>query len=198
MVRSLVTSFTFLILFHTTSAQLAADDVDYNLLLQSSDSILAVSPNDCYARFNRSVALRYLGRNEESLPDASFVITTCNDSSTSAWFNRAKVYQKLAQYENAINDYKSAIAAADAAGSRSQGIHRDIGFCFAAMHKYSEAIDWYTKAIHRQPNDGTSYYNRGIIYYNELKDTNHACDDFYNASLFGIKPAEELMEQVCP
>lgn len=184
-------------LLATAQTPTEGDNVDYALLLKTSDSILATTPNDCYARFNRSVALRNTGRPEDALPDATFVITTCNDSSTSAYLNRAKVYQKLGQYENAIADYKMAIAAADVAKSKSQGIHRDIGFCYSALHQYNDAITWYTEAIHRQPSDGTSYYNRGVIYYSELKDTNHACDDFFNASLFGIKQAEELMEQIC-
>lgn len=187
--------FTGLVTMAQTPAE--GDNVDYTLLLKTSDSILAVLPNDCYARFNRSVALRNTAKPEDALQDASFIINTCKDSSTSAWFNRAKVYQKLGQYENAIADYKMAIAAADVAHSKSQGIHRDIAFCYSALHKYQEAVDWYTEAIHRQPNDGTSYYNRGVIYYSELKNTKQACDDFFNASLFGIKQAEDLMEQIC-
>ena len=63
-------------------------------------------------------------------------------------------------------------------------------------HDYKGAIGLYDKAIALNPNNGLSYYNRGIAKLN-LSDKTGACPDFKKASQLGYKKAEESISKFC-
>ncbi|HLP51838.1 MAG TPA: tetratricopeptide repeat protein [Chitinophagales bacterium] len=169
--------------------------VDYSYLLNQCDSILNVDSGDCYAKFNRAVALNHLGKYDKALSDITYAIEVCKDSVSAAFYTRARIFQKSGRYSNAIDDY---IAAVNLNERRS--IEWDeffqIGFCYAQQQKNRDAIECYSQAIDIAPSEGILYYNRGLIFY-YMDNKKDGCADLNEALVLGIKQAQQVLEDIC-
>lgn len=109
---------------------------------------------------------------------------------TVAYYNRARIYQKLGNYKDAITDFTSAIRVdPDYAIA-----YNDRGIIYANLENYEEAIADFTRAIRISPDYANAYLNRGIakeaqgLYY---------CKDYKKACVLGDKESCEWYSDKC-
>ena len=170
-------------------------DADYQDIVFTTDSILKVDSNDCFARGTRANALYHLSRYAEAIDGINFTLDNCKQFDTETFTMRARCYQKMKDYRAAIKDFTKAISLAGADYNTGNACFQ-IGFCYAELGEYEAAIDWYTKAIAREPTEGINYYNRALIYHN-VKNNKAACNDLRQAVLSGLKSAQSVLDQLC-
>ncbi|MCS3901502.1 tetratricopeptide repeat protein [Methanococcus voltae] len=90
--------------------------------------------------------------------------------------NRGIVYSELKQYDNAINDFTTAIMLKN----NDPKLYFNRGTLYKILKKYSEALKDYDMALSLNSKYTDVYLNRGII-YSELKKYDKAIDDFTTA-----------------
>ncbi|MDO4230128.1 MAG: tetratricopeptide repeat protein, partial [Capnocytophaga sp.] len=161
------------------------------------------------------VAWHYLGKQylvkenfTEALRCFNFAIVS-DDTFTGAYFEKAKVLEKLLDYSQAIENYKITLTLDDA----SPLTYLHIGRCYEKMNDDAKAEQYYLKAIHEDPQLSKSwvilsdfYYQRGN-YDKALKYINRALliedDNFYywrhcadiNFRMNDVKKTEHALSQ---
>lgn len=92
------------------------------------------------------------------------------------YYRRAFCYQKLQQYQLAINDL-SRIIALTTNPSKIHGVYYNRGSCYFSLKELTSAIADFTQAIEIKPNFFQAYLVRGMV-YKELGDLKKAEEDF--------------------
>lgn len=113
------------------------------------------------------VAWHYLGKQhlvKEELNEAlrcfDFAIIS-DDTFTGAYFEKAKVLEKLENYQKAIENYKITLTLDDA----SPLVYLHIGRCFEKMNDNVTAEQYYFKAVHEDPQLSKSWLTLAEFYY---------------------------------
>ncbi|MFK8267680.1 tetratricopeptide repeat protein [Capnocytophaga cynodegmi] len=113
------------------------------------------------------VAWHYLGKQhlvKEELNEAlrcfDFAIIS-DDTFTGAYFEKAKVLEKLENYQKAIENYKITLTLDDA----SPLVYLHIGRCFEKMNDDVTAEQYYFKAVHEDPQLSKSWLTLAEFYY---------------------------------
>lgn len=124
------------------------------------------------------VAWHYLGKQhliredlDEALRCFDFAIIS-DDTFTGAYFEKAKVLEKLGRYEKAIENYKITLTLDDA----SPLVYLHIGRCFEKMNDDATAEQYYYKAVHEDPQLSKSWMTLADFYYlrgNHIKALKH-------------------------
>lgn len=124
------------------------------------------------------VAWHYLGKQhlvKEELNEAlrcfDFAIIS-DDTFTGAYFEKAKVLEKLENYQKAIENYKITLTLDDA----SPLVYLHIGRCFEKMNDDVTAEQYYFKAVHEDPQLSKSWLTLAEFYYlrgNHFKALNY-------------------------
>ena len=145
----------------------------YDILEENDEAIAFL---DAYLNKNPycEVAWHYLGKQylvredfNEALRCFNFAIIS-DDTFTGAYFEKAKVLEKLGDYEKAIENYKITLTLDDA----SPLVYLHIGRCFEKMNDDQTAEQYYFKAIHEDPQLSKSWMTLADFYYlrgNHLK-----------------------------
>ncbi|WP_289103847.1 tetratricopeptide repeat protein [uncultured Fusobacterium sp.] len=89
------------------------------------------------------------------------------------YFNRGWNYSELEKYQEAINDYTSAIIL----NPNYANAYLNRGWCYGELGNYKKAIDDHTISIKLNPNNANAYFNRGWN-YSELGKHQEAIDDY--------------------
>ncbi|MDO5105687.1 tetratricopeptide repeat protein [Capnocytophaga sp.] len=113
------------------------------------------------------VAWYYLGKQHlvrddfsEALRCFDFAIIS-DDTFTGAYFEKAKVLEKLEKYQKAIENYKITLTLDDA----SPLVYLHIGRCFEKMNDDEKAEQYYYKAVHEDPQLSKSWMTLADFYY---------------------------------
>ncbi|GET46316.1 tetratricopeptide repeat protein [Capnocytophaga felis] len=113
------------------------------------------------------VAWHYLGKQhlaKEELKEAlrcfDFAIIS-DDTFTGAYFEKAKVLERLENYQKAIENYKITLTLDDA----SPLVYLHIGRCFEKMNDDATAEQYYFKAVHEDPQLSKSWLTLAEFYY---------------------------------
>ena len=119
---------------------------------------LQIKPNDATCYSNRGIALKELGRFEESLADYDKAISIKADYAD-AHFNRGNALKELQRFEEALADYDKAISIkADYADA-----HFNRGNALKEIQRFEEALSGYDKAISIRANYVEAHLNRGNV-----------------------------------
>lgn len=115
------------------------------------------------------VAWHYLGKQHlikenftESLNCFNFAIAS-DDTFTGAYFEKAKVLEKIQNYTQAIENYKITLTLDDA----SPLTYLHIGRCYEKMNDCSMAERYYLKAVHEDPQLSKAWVTLSDFYYKQ-------------------------------
>ena len=101
-----------------------------------------------------------------------------NDSRT--YYNRAIVFYGMAKYDKAVSDLNKAINL----GFKKSKVFAKLGESYLKERKPLEALLNLNNAIKVDPNEGSYYYKRSVVYY-VLKEYGNALRDVYKAQELG-------------
>ncbi|WP_172916744.1 tetratricopeptide repeat protein [Capnocytophaga canis] len=115
------------------------------------------------------VAWHYLGKQHlikenftEALNCFNFAIAS-DDTFTGAYFEKAKVLEKIQNYTQAIENYKITLTLDDA----SPLTYLHIGRCYEKMNDCSMAERYYLKAVHEDPQLSKAWVTLSDFYYKQ-------------------------------
>lgn len=109
-----------------------------------------------------------------------------------AYINRGRVYLKSRQYDEAREDFKKAL---EIQPSRSESLYL-MGNAYFFEKEYRGALAYYNQYLAIDPTNGMVWYN-GAMAYLELDNDQEACHFLVNAGKYGMKEAENIMNQYC-
>lgn len=121
-------------------------------------------------------------RYDKAIEDLTVALSMQGNPSSSVYINRGASFYELKQYDNALADFKQAITMAPDNA-------RGYGWCgniYYAVGLYHEALEYYSKAIDRDPKKGLYYFNRGYANLG-ISDRLRAISDFKMACNMGIQ-----------
>lgn len=128
--------------------------------------------------FNRGLDL-IIGQNNKELESEFYV-------------NRGATYQKLLNYDEALNDYSQTIKI----NPDNPNVYMYRGNLYYQNNDFNEAIDDFDKVIEIDPQNPFAFYNRGMIYL-KLQEDDKACDDFHKACELGNTNACKMVVSRC-
>jgi len=112
-----------------------------------------------------------------------------NDKEFVAWYNRGMAKAMLDRNEEAIEDYNQTIVL----NPGYKKVYLNRGTSKKRLADYEGALKDYNMAIKLDSIYPDAYYNRGLL-YQMLNKNDLACADFNKSLDFGIKQAEEKVE----
>jgi tetratricopeptide (TPR) repeat protein len=93
-----------------------------------------------------------------------------------AYYNRGVAYERMGQYDKAIEDYNRAITL----NPNYVEAYCNRGGTYEKMDQYDKAIEDYNRAITLNPNYIETYYNRGVT-YEKMDQYDKAIEDYNRA-----------------
>jgi protein O-mannosyl-transferase len=127
-----------------------------------------------------------------AIEDFNHVIKA-NPKYSAAYNNRGNSKVGLKDYSGSIEDYTKAI---EIKPDYSLAYNNRGSVLCNNMNDFKGAIKDFNKAIEIDNRYGQAYFNRGISYLN-MQDLTNSCPDFYKASQYGYKAADELIQKYC-
>jgi len=137
---------------------------------------------NCYRAATIAARIYYASKNEiENCSHAlDYIGMTLHDRAATL-VNRGIIYMALDDQQNAIRDYKSALALRPEIGE----IHINIGNAYFLSRTYDLAVEEYSSAIEKNSSKSyVAYFNRGMAYENLGKVDNAINDYKYALELF--------------
>jgi len=205
---------------------------DYKKVDQYAKEVLILDKTNTPVRFTRAMALLETGDTAHAVGDLMDAVklnqsyfdaymllgelfATRNDllaagyfanalrirpNSREALYNLGMFYQESGQYAKAIGTYEVL--------SKVDTTFRDapynIGYInLVYLQDFKKAVEYFTKAIARDPQHAESWYNRGLS-YEQLKDYHKAYDDYqktlklkvnYDKAITGLNRLDKLMKK---
>ena len=108
---------------------------------------------------------------------------------TSALQNLGNAYMKKEMYEEAIEQYLTAVEIEPA----NPALHYNLGVAYSNMELHEEAIESYLQTIELEPENGAAYNGAAISYY-MLKKYDMARKYVDSAKKLGFKVQKELLD----
>ena len=108
------------------------------------------------------------------------------------YVNRGAAYQKLFEFDAALNDYSKAIQLND----NNPNVYLYRGFLYYQNNDHPEALKDFNTVIDIDPENPFAYYNRGMINFKQDKK-DEACDDFHKACEMGNTNACRMVITHC-
>ena len=118
--------------------------------------------------------------NEEIKYDS--IAIAINPKNGNAYWNRGGAYEKLNQYQKAIDDYKNAVLYQDDKIEAAK-LYANMAGNYSQLKQFSAAAEQESTAISLNPDNGAYYWDRGAYYQNN-KDYQFSIDDFNKAITF--------------
>lgn len=161
--------------------------------------VINIYPDSALVYYYRSKALRRLNRMEEGFEDIKKAIDlnpVYSDFYVLRAFYKSYIFE---DNKDAFSDIETALKI-DSTNSDAyiqRGLYRGELNTNSKSEIVYEVISDYSKAIFFNPNNPIPYFNRGMEFIVELKDTSNACIDFVKARELGLEYAEEMIKQYC-
>ena len=108
------------------------------------------------------------------------------------YVNRGAAYQKLFEFDAALNDYSKAIQLND----NNPNVFLYRGYLYYQTNEYEQAIRDFNIVIEIDPENPFAYYNRGMTFLKQVK-SDEACDDFHTACELGNTNACKMVVANC-
>lgn len=116
--------------------------------------------------FYRGLTLYSLGKYDDAISDFNSAITYNYEQPNYAYWYRADSYYALSKYKESDDDYARVIDRTSDSKELST-LYKSRGDCNALQKKYTNAYDFYTRAISYDPNNYNAYWEMG--YYKDLE-----------------------------
>lgn len=151
---------------------------NYVEALANFDKALAMRPNYYMVYSNRAVVHKKQGRYDLALQDLNKAVSLdpCPES-----------FPNPGKSSTGLDDFQKAMCL------ESAQIYFNLGFIYAKQSDYPHAINNFSKAITRNPNNPDAYEIRAICYLN-MKDYVHARQDTQKAQALGAQVNPILLE----
>jgi len=124
-----------------------------------------------------SLTIRQMPIWENGLSVWSYVIEKQPGKVSIAYTNLGSVYQKMGQFDKAMENYEKAITL----DPNDYLAYINRGVIFDKVGQFDRAIESYGKAMMSNPADYKAYYNRGLT-YDKIGRLNDAIEDFQRAT----------------
>ncbi|MDR6941741.1 tetratricopeptide repeat protein [Mucilaginibacter pocheonensis] len=131
---------------------------------------------------NRAVNERRLKKYKEAINDFN-TASQLNPGSRDIYWERGLTYQYNSDYQLAINDFTSAISYYQNDKNNEAILYNNMAINAMALHQAPKALEYVSKAIERNPQNGYFYWSRGGI-YSQTGESKKAIDDFTKAMDF--------------
>jgi len=158
-----------------------------------SDSIkIALNDTALYEDFFKYFKIAYSGNNYSSIMyDTRGAIQDFNEALMInpnydfAYFNRAKVYEELNLFDNALADINKAIKL-----NNKSDYYMSRAIIYKSLKETEKSLNDFNKAIELNPKNGFAYINRGYLKREQLNDKKGAEKDIKMAGKLGIETDE--------
>ncbi|AFY49383.1 Flp pilus assembly protein TadD [Nostoc sp. PCC 7524] len=134
---------------------------EFEAAISSYDQALKFKPDKHEAWYNRGIALRNLGRNEEAISSYDQSVKF-NPDDHQAWNNRGNTLFNLGRNEEAISSYDQAVKIKP----DKHETWNNRGIALRNLGRNEEAISSYDQALKFQPDLHQAWNNRGIALFN--------------------------------
>jgi len=124
--------------------------------LAECDKILSIAPNQFDALILKGIILSENGRQIDGLGFFNAALNIKKDPAI--YNNRGNIYQKLKQFELALDDYDAAIKL----NPRFLEAHYNKGNCYKELNQHQKAIEWYKKTLKINPKYFHAWNNMGL------------------------------------
>lgn len=159
----------------------------------------AIKKNSDYPQFylTHGKILIHKDKYEDAITDLNRALDLTQGSNNKflenkIYVNRGAAYQKLFNYDAALNDYSKAIELND----NNPNVFLYRGYLYYQTNEYEEALHDFNIVIEIDPENPFAYYNRGMIHLKQVKDA-EACDDFHKACELGNTNACRMVITHC-
>jgi tetratricopeptide (TPR) repeat protein len=148
---------------------------DFAAAITDLSQAITMDPSFARAYFLRAVALDGSGKSAEAAADYAKAIAM-NPRDIDAHLNRSACYFAAGNLDSAIADCSAAIAI----DRKRAKPHVFRGYCYLVRNELDNAISDYDTAIALDPDDGASWYNRGLV--RAKKGDNTGAGEDFNAA----------------
>lgn len=143
----------------------------------------AIKKNSDYPQFYLTRGKIYIhkGKYKDAIEDLNRALDLAQGQNNKlfenkVYVNRGAAYQKLFEFDAALNDYSKAIQLDD----NNPNVYLYRGFLYYQNNDHPEALKDFNTVIDIDPENPFAYYNRGMINFKQDKK-DEACDDFHKA-----------------
>lgn len=173
--------------FHHAMDRLALKD--HELVVQLLTELLDTHPDFAPALFQRATS-RYLALElklrelQEEQPRSTNFLASTSTTTPSQLLKRAEVHQSIRDLEKVLElipRYAPALY--------------NIGYLYAELGQFQDAIQWYTKALEVEPRMGAAYFNRGLAHYS-LGEKVKGDEDLSQAGALGFYKSYSIIREM--
>lgn len=131
---------------------------------------------------NRAVNKRLLKQYKEAINDFNTALQL-NPANRDVYWDRGLTYQYNSDYQLAINDFNSTIPYYQDDKNNQATLYNNMAINAMALHEASKALDYVSKAIELNPQNGYFYWSRGNV-YSQMGECKKGVEDFTKAMDF--------------
>ncbi|MBI9054535.1 MAG: tetratricopeptide repeat protein [Bacteroidales bacterium] len=159
----------------------------------------AIKKNSDYPHFylTYGIVLIHKGKHKDAIENLTRALDLAYDSKDSffkskIYVNRGAAYQKLFNFDAALNDYSEAIKT----NKNNPNVYMYRGYLYYQNNEYELALSDFNTVIDIDPENPFAYYNRGMIYLKQADD-DRACEDFHKSCKLGNNNACKVVMNKC-
>ncbi len=157
---------------------------DYDMAIKYLKLCLEDNSDNEIALYELAFCFEFTNRLSDSAEFYKHFIDRC-PYSYPAWYNLGNVYNRIGEYEEALNAYDYCLIIKDDFSSA----YFNKGNTLANLSRYSEAIECYKKTFEFEAPDALTYYNIGEC-YEQLEQMQKARDYYKKATKLDVNLAE--------
>jgi len=159
----------------------------------------ALKKNSDYPQFylTYGIILIHKGKHKDAIENFNRALDLAYDTKdtyfkSKIYVNRGAAYQKLFNYDAALNDYSQAIQI----NENNPNVFMYRGYLYYQNNEYEQALSDFNTVIEIDPENPYAYYNRGMIHLKQADDVK-ACEDFHKACELGNNNACKVVMNRC-
>lgn len=159
----------------------------------------AIKKNSDYPQFylTYGIVLIHKGKHKDAIENLNRAIDLAYDAKdtffkSKIYVNRGAAYQKLFNYDAALNDYSQAIQL----NENNPNVYMYRGFLYYQSNEYDQALSDFNTVIEIDPENPFAYYNRGMVHLKQAEDAK-ACEDFHKSCELGNNNACKVVMTRC-
>ncbi len=164
------------------------------LILPFLLSIQIIYAQTALEHFTKGTSLNYDGYYEDAILEFNKAILL-DSTYADAYNDRGFSYDKLAQYDNAMNDFNQALQYYNGSFCLSC-CYLNIGLVYGKTNQLNKAVEYFQKAIEKKNEYGEAYYNLAYTYHLQ-EEYKLACETWKTADQYGFENAEYMIESHC-